>query len=245
MRVDADGLGRDNGIAIFYQCVGMSGERGSGGSTSFLVGGGSPVANGTSGFTPRLYPLLRMGLEEGDEVAREVVSGVAPARLADGSAEGVVALGADATVLDANAIARYWLGARTVLPLDHDIARAAFRRRSGAFSVRLEIPVVVVVRPASSVWAGRGAVVLGRLADPHYRPNGLRTVLRSLWGLTIVESRVTELAAEGLSPKEIAEQLGIARSTVHVHMRSVFKKLGVNRQPELVALVWRALPRWI
>lgn len=143
-------------------------------------------------------------------------------------------------IVRASARARHALGDAEELPLDSVAARHALRRRCGAFRVH---DVVVVLRPTRSRHWPR-AVARGYVANPKARAPGLRTALRSLWGMTIVESRVAELAMDGLGPDEIAGALGIARGTAQVHLRNIFRKVGVHRQAELVATLWRTLPRW-
>jgi DNA-binding CsgD family transcriptional regulator len=49
---------------------------------------------------------------------------------------------------------------------------------------------------------------------------------------------------DGLTAEEIALALGSARGTVQVHLRNIFRKVGVHRQAALVAMLWRTLPRW-
>lgn len=163
----------------------------------------------------------------------------------DLGADAVVLLDRASRIVRSTALARGWLEGVDALPLDHPGAEEAFERRAGAFRVRVGgRELVVVLRPATSRTLPREVVAVAYLADGEWRPEGMRAVLRSLWNLTIVESRVTELASFGRSPQEIAEELGMARGTVHVHMRSVFQKMQVSRQSELVSIVWRSLPRW-
>lgn len=135
---------------------------------------------------------------------------------------------------------RALVGASTI-PLDCVAARHALRRRCGAF--RMHDGVVVVLRPVRS-HAWPRAVARGYVADARARSPGLRSALRSLWGMTIAESQVAELAMDGLTAEEIALALGSARGTVQVHLRNIFRKVGVHRQAALVALLWRTLPRW-
>jgi len=63
------------------------------------------------------------------------------------------------------------------------------------------------------------------------------TVVRDLLGLTLGEARVAALVGSGLSPKEAAERLGIAKETARNVLKRVFLKVGVSRQSELVALL--------
>jgi LuxR family maltose regulon positive regulatory protein len=53
--------------------------------------------------------------------------------------------------------------------------------------------------------------------------------------LTPREREVSELMAEGLSNKEIADQLFISQATVKVHLRHVYEKLGVRNRAGAVA----------
>ncbi|MGQ0715836.1 MAG: helix-turn-helix domain-containing protein [Pseudonocardiales bacterium] len=54
--------------------------------------------------------------------------------------------------------------------------------------------------------------------------------------LTHRESEVLDLAVSGLSNDEIATRLAISRRTVEAHMRTLFRKVGVARRAQLVAL---------
>jgi DNA-binding CsgD family transcriptional regulator len=62
-------------------------------------------------------------------------------------------------------------------------------------------------------------------------------VVRDLLGLTLGEARVAALVGSGLSPKEAAARLGIAKETARNVLKRVFSKVGVSRQSELAALL--------
>jgi DNA-binding CsgD family transcriptional regulator len=54
--------------------------------------------------------------------------------------------------------------------------------------------------------------------------------------LTHREDEVLHLAVGGLSNDEIAARLAISRRTVEAHMRTLFRKIGVTKRAQLVAL---------
>ncbi len=62
------------------------------------------------------------------------------------------------------------------------------------------------------------------------------TLVAQLFGLSAGEARVFDLIAEGLTPAEAAERLGIGVSTVRTHLLRIFDKTGVRRQADLVRL---------
>lgn len=53
-------------------------------------------------------------------------------------------------------------------------------------------------------------------------------------GLTPREIELTDLVANGLRNREIAERLGISEGTAKLHLYNVYKKLGVTSRVELV-----------
>ena len=52
-------------------------------------------------------------------------------------------------------------------------------------------------------------------------------------GATPAEQRVAELAADGLSNKEIARTLFVTVNTVEVHLTHAYAKLGVRSRAQL------------
>lgn len=65
---------------------------------------------------------------------------------------------------------------------------------------------------------------------------GRRRQLRLLFGLTAMEARLMAGLANGHDLASLAPMLGIARNTARQHLKSVFRKTGMHRQPELVLL---------
>ena len=83
-----------------------------------------------------------------------------------------------------------------------------------------------------------GAVPLSAQAETELRAAGARprrTVLRGPAALTASERRVAELAADGLTNREIAQALFVTPRTVEGHLTRVFTKLDVASRRELPA----------
>lgn len=53
------------------------------------------------------------------------------------------------------------------------------------------------------------------------------------------EAGIAELVAKGLINRELAERLDLAEGTVKVHLRNMFRKLGVSNRAELAAYAQR------
>jgi DNA-binding CsgD family transcriptional regulator len=56
-------------------------------------------------------------------------------------------------------------------------------------------------------------------------------------GLTDTERSVAALATQGLTNREVAERLFMSRHTVDSHLRSIYRKLGVNSRLALTRAV--------
>jgi DNA-binding CsgD family transcriptional regulator len=100
--------------------------------------------------------------------------------------------------------------------------------------------VMVAPMPASAMDLGRpeGAVVLF-IIDPDKKPALSIAALRTVLGLTAAEARVAIALANGNTPEEIADKLGITTLTVRTHLRNAMSKTETRRLAELVALVLR------
>ncbi len=61
-------------------------------------------------------------------------------------------------------------------------------------------------------------------------------LVAQLFGLSAGEARVFDLIAQGLTPAEAANRLGIGVSTVRTHLLHIFDKTGVRRQADLVRM---------
>lgn len=81
------------------------------------------------------------------------------------------------------------------------------------------------------------AICLGRAEVPDRSPKGEPPPLPA--GLTAREVEVITLVAQGLTDREVAEQLFIAPRTVETHLRNIYNKAGVSNRAALVAFALR------
>lgn len=112
------------------------------------------------------------------------------------------------------------------------------RRPSGRAPLHVEF---APVRPRSDVmetisFGGGGAMLLIRNLEPKLKD--VEHHLRAL-GLSPAEARLAEAVGQGATLREFSEARGFSYETARTHMRSIFAKLGIGRQSELVALVTR------
>jgi DNA-binding NarL/FixJ family response regulator len=83
-----------------------------------------------------------------------------------------------------------------------------------------------------------GAEALARRAETELRATGARprrVFLSGLESLTASELRIAELAADGLTNREIAQTLFVTARTVEGHLTNVFNKLDVKDRTGLSA----------
>jgi len=102
----------------------------------------------------------------------------------------------------------------------------------------------VLVRPVpagewSDAWHRPKVAIF--LRDPDRKAQGTGDVLRQLFGLTRAEAALAVQLANGLTLDEAAESLDIRRNTARAQLRSIFSKMGVTRQTELVRLVLNSI----
>ena len=62
-------------------------------------------------------------------------------------------------------------------------------------------------------------------------------VLTSLFNFTPAEIRLATALAHGFSIEQIAEKYDMSKHTLRVQVKSIFKKTGVSRQPELMKVL--------
>jgi DNA-binding CsgD family transcriptional regulator/PAS domain-containing protein len=106
-------------------------------------------------------------------------------------------------------------------------------RRSGKPALRLTL------MPFASNLLGHvpGLAVLVFMDDPARKPQSRATILRKLFRLSPVEARLSDLLAGGVELTAAAEQLQMSTQTARFHLKSIFRKTGLNRQVDLARLV--------
>jgi DNA-binding CsgD family transcriptional regulator len=114
--------------------------------------------------------------------------------------------------------------ARTLLALGQVHRR---RRERTAARTALEEAVATFDGLGARLWAARGRAELDRL--------GLRR--RSATELTDGERRTAELAASGLTNREVAAAMFVSAKTVEANLARAYRKLGVRSRAELGALM--------
>jgi DNA-binding CsgD family transcriptional regulator len=111
--------------------------------------------------------------------------------------------------------------ARTLLGLGAVQRRS---RRRGQARATLEEAAGEFERMGAKLWAKRARAELDRISGRRRDADA---------ALTPSELRVVELAADGLSNKEIAARLVVSVHTVEVHLSHAYRKLGVRSRAQL------------
>ena len=127
-------------------------------------------------------------------------------------------------------------------------AAAAPDGRRGVMSIarpsgRREL--ALVVRPVALpdfMHTGIAPAVALFLTDPSRQRMVRPDVVRQMFSFTPTEAAIAAALANGLSVADTATMLSIARNTVRAHLRSIFSKLGLNRQSQLVHLIHTSVP---
>jgi len=90
-------------------------------------------------------------------------------------------------------------------------------------------------RHAEDLPSATAAMVV--IHDPAARAAPSNAMLRDLYGLTPTEARLAAMLTKGYDLTAAALTLGQAPATARIHLKAVFRKLGVGRQAELTALL--------
>jgi DNA-binding CsgD family transcriptional regulator len=130
------------------------------------------------------------------------------------------------TELDAEAAARVPCEHGRTLLVKGRLHRRLKQRRAAADTLREA--VAIFERIGAPIWAGRARRELERI--------GLR---RALDELTVSEQRVAELAATGMTNREVAQAAFMSPKTVEANLTRVYRKLGIRSRAELGARMAR------
>jgi DNA-binding CsgD family transcriptional regulator len=79
------------------------------------------------------------------------------------------------------------------------------------------------------------------VSDPDLQESTSRQVLGELFALTPAEANLATLLARGLSLAQVSESQHISQHTARAQLKSIFAKMGVSRQAELVRLVLKSV----
>jgi DNA-binding CsgD family transcriptional regulator len=96
------------------------------------------------------------------------------------------------------------------------------------------------LREALELAHAGGAAVLAQAASDELAASGARRarlMLSGLQSLTPSERRVANVAARGLTTRQIAEALFVTPKTVEFHLRHIYQKLDISSRGELLALM--------
>jgi DNA-binding CsgD family transcriptional regulator/PAS domain-containing protein len=181
----------------------------------------------------------------------------------DGLSHGVLLIDAGGHVLFANRAAEAIIALRDGLTVVREGLRAALpadtaRLRTlivetlrgaagGTMRVKrpsLAEPFLLLVAPARGNWHWSidpmpAAVVFITALDQAVAPD--MRLLAPVFDLTLTEAKIAVSIAAGGGVPATARALRISPNTVHTHLRSVFRKLGVNDQTGLVRVLMRAV----
>jgi len=212
----------------------------------------------------QLLPHLRRALELQLSLERDrAVQGLYGQALAD-LMVGLVVLDAQGRVLERNAVADGILKLQDGLRLVDERLEAAYapdrarlqqllRAQLSAEDAAPSLAAISIGRPSGGSrwsvlaqpvrpgdWRGGGSgqpAMALFLRDVEGRTNPHAELVQGLFQLTKREALLTIHLANGLSVDEAARALGVRLTTARAHLRSIYSKIGVRRQTELVRLI--------
>jgi len=131
-------------------------------------------------------------------------------------------------------------GSPSVLERAHVLVELGTACRQAGLAAEAKRPL----REGLQLADGMGAAPLILAARHELRALGLRPRRAAVTGpdsLTPAERRVAEMAASGLTNRQVAEALFVTVKTVETHLARVYQKLGLGSRAELVQVVawWR------
>lgn len=214
----------------------------------------------------RLIPFLRVALDLFVKRIDTETKSEALSATISGMSVGSILVDVDARILDANNTARAILEqcdgllvaagklclhkqarSKELQGLIRSNAEASLDRTAPAVmrSLLIDRPsgresISLLVRPATIAVDSQLHIrptALINLVDPAQPRLKLIASLVQLFGLTRAEARVAMSISNGLSIAETAQAQSISRNTIRSHMRSIYSKMGVARQADLVRAV--------
>ncbi len=183
---------------------------------------------------------------------------------------GLVLCSASGVVIASNRIAENILAARDGLELSSEgilcateggdpaigdvVRQAAKGGRSGRLRKDIAVlarrqtqekrPLSLFVRASQNLLrlsAARQGTVLVIILDSALPVAFIEPELRQLYNFTPSEARLANLLIEGVALEDCCKEMAICRSTGRTHLRRLFRKTGVHRQSELVALLLKSI----
>jgi DNA-binding CsgD family transcriptional regulator len=107
-------------------------------------------------------------------------------------------------------------------------------RPSGERALHVFVSPLPLASGPPGRWPGEVAVFM---IDPAEKPNPAPSILQRVYGLTPAEAKLAARLLTGKSVEEAARELGVAESTARTQLKSLFTKLDVRRQSDLVRLL--------
>jgi DNA-binding CsgD family transcriptional regulator len=114
----------------------------------------------------------------------------------------------------------------------------ALQRMSGKLAYHL---LISPIRFSPLVTGSREPAAILFISDPEQAPQIPWRTLAQLHGLTAAEARLSNLLLKGDDLTDACALLRITRNTGRAHLRSIFDKLDVKSQSQLVAVLARSL----
>lgn len=105
--------------------------------------------------------------------------------------------------------------------------------QAGANGYLLKTASAAELRRAIVTVLGGATVITPSIALDPDAPD-FATPVENSFGLSKREIQILELAARGVTNKQIGEQLNLSNRTIEVHMHNIFMKLGVSSRTEAV-----------
>jgi DNA-binding CsgD family transcriptional regulator len=119
------------------------------------------------------------------------------------------------------------------LPMPFELGRTLLVRGELERRAKRKADAKASLERTLEIFEGLGARLWSKRAQEELARVGLRASAVS--GLTETESRVAELAASGLTNREVAAKLYISPKTVEANLARVYRKLGIHSRAELGA----------